>query len=206
MHQNKPEELQVGERADLTIISVHGRGRSPDDMRALAARLGLDNVRYLFPVASDKTWYPALFMDPIADNEPSLSDAIAHYESLVSGLIAEGTPADRIVVGGFSQGACLTVEFMARHPRRYAAALLWTGGLIGPPGTHWPARRELEGLPVYITTSLTDPWVPAPRVRETHGWLQSCGASAMMMIFQEREHGVLDEEIGAARAMIERAR
>jgi len=206
MHQNKPEELQVGDRADLTIISVHGRGRSPDDMRALAGRLGLDNVRYLFPVATNNTWYPALFMDPIAENEPWLSAAIAHYESLVSGLIAEGMPADRIVVGGFSQGACLTAEFLARHPRRYAAAVLWTGGLIGPEGTQWPVRRELQGLPAYISTSLTDPWVPAPRVRETHGWLQSSGSSAMMMIFQQREHGVLDEEVGAARAMIERVR
>ena len=206
MHQNTPEELQVGERADLTIIFAHGRGRSPDDMRALAERLRLNNVRYLFPVATNNTWYPALFMDPIAANEPSLSDAIAHYESLVSGLVEEGVPANKIVVGGFSQGACLTAEFMARHPRPYAAAVLWTGGLIGPPGTTWPVRGELADLPVFISTSETDPWVPPPRVRETHNWLQACGASATMMIFQEREHGVLDEEVGAVRSMIERAR
>jgi phospholipase/carboxylesterase len=206
MHHNKPEELLVGERADLTIISVHGRGRSPDDMRALAKRLRLDNVRYLFPVATNNTWYPALFMDPIADNEPSLSAAIAHYEDLVSSLISQGTPAERIVVGGFSQGACLTAEFLARHPRRYAAAVLWTGGLIGPEGTTWPLQPVLAGLPVYISTSETDPWVPAPRVRETHHWLKASGASATMMIFQEREHGVLDEEVGAVRSMIERTR
>jgi phospholipase/carboxylesterase len=206
MHQNPPEQLLIGDHADLTIIFAHGRGRSPADMRALAERLAIDNVRYLFLLASGNTWYPALFQDPIASNEPSLSAAIAHYEDVVSGLIADGTPAGSIVVGGFSQGACLTAEFMARHPRRFAAAVLWTGGLIGPPGTEWPLRRELSGMPAYVSTSENDPWVPPERVRETHGWLQASGASATMMIFREREHGVLDEEVAAVRSMLERAR
>lgn len=198
--------MQVGSQTDLAIVLTHGRGRSPADMRALADRLALDNVRYLFPVAENSTWYPKLFQDAIADNEPSLSDAIAHYESVVAGLEAEGFPPNRIVVGGFSQGACLTAEFLARHPRPYAAAVLWTGGLIGPEGTQWPVRKQLADMPVFISTSETDPWVPPPRVRETHAWLRQSGASATMLIFQEREHGVLDEEVRAVRAMIERAR
>lgn len=206
MHHNKPEEMQVGSQADFTIVLAHGRGRSPADMRALAERLDLDNVRYLFLVAENSTWYPKLFQDPIADNEPSLSDAIAHYESVIAGLEAQGTPASRIIVGGFSQGACLTAEFLARHPRPYAGAILWTGGLIGPEGTSWPLRPELANLPVFISTSENDPWVPPPRVRETHAWLRDCGASPTMLIFQEREHGVLDEEVRAVRAMIERSR
>jgi predicted esterase len=206
VHQNKPEEMHVGSRADLTIVLAHGRGRSPADMRALADRLALDNVRYLFLVAENSTWYPKLFQDPIADNEPSLSDAIAHYQSIIAGLENEGTPASRIVVGGFSQGACLTAEFLARHPRQYAAAILWTGGLIGPEGTTWLVRPELRDLPVFISTSENDLWVPPPRVRETHAWLRDSGASPSMLIFKEREHGVIDEEVHAVRSMIERLR
>ena len=206
MHHNQPEEMQVGDRADFTIVLAHGRGRSTADMRALAQRLALDNVRYLFLVAENSTWYPKLFQDQIADNEPSLSDAIAHYETIIKGLEGKGTPSSRIIVGGFSQGACLTAEFLARHPRPYAAAILWTGGLIGPEGTSWPIRQELHDLPVFISTSETDPWVPPLRVRETHAWLRACGASPTMLIFPERDHGVIDEEIFAVRAMIERIR
>lgn len=124
MHHNKPEEMQIGAHADFTIVLAHGRGRSPADMRALAERLDLDNVRFLFLVAENSTWYPKLFQDDIADNEPSLSDAIAHYDDVISDLEAAGTPTKRIIVGGFSQGACLTAEFLARHPRSYAAAIL----------------------------------------------------------------------------------
>jgi predicted esterase len=198
--------MQVGPRADLTIVLAHGRGRSPDDMRALARQLDVHNVRYLFLVADNSTWYPKLFQDPLDDNEPSLSAAIAHYDSVIADLEASGTPASQIVVGGFSQGACLTAEFLARHPRRFAAAVLWTGGLIGPEGTQWPVQPTLKDLPVFLSTSETDPWVPPPRVRETHAWLQASGASAAMLIFQEREHGVLEEEVLAVRRMIERAR
>jgi predicted esterase len=206
MHQNTPESLQIGTRADLTIILAHGRGRSPDDMRALADRLDIDNVRYVFPVATNNTWYPALFQDAVADNEPWLSAAIAHYDDLVLREIAAGTPAERIFIGGFSQGACLTAEFLARHPRRYAGAILWTGGLIGPDGMTWPENQEFVDMPAYISTSENDPWVPPQRVRETHSWLRRCGAMATMMIFKERDHGVIDEEIGPVRGMIERQR
>jgi len=206
MHDNKPEILQVGPHADLTIFLVHGRGHSPRDMRPLAERLGVTNVRYIFPAATDNTWYPKPFQHPVEDNEPWLSAAIAHYEDLVTRELAAGTPAERIIIGGFSQGACLTNEFLARHPRRYAGAIIWTGGLIGPPGTIWPHNDKLEDMPAYISTSENDPWVPAPRVRESHAWLRSCGASATMMIFKERDHGVIDEEIGPVRGMIERQR
>lgn len=206
MHHNTPEDWVIGEREDLTVVLAHGRGRSPADMRPLAERLNLGNVRYKFLLATNNTWYPALFQDPIADNEPSLSAAIAYYDAVIAELVASGTPLERIVVGGFSQGACLTAEFIARHPRRYAAAILWTGGLIGPEGTVWQPAPAIKGMPVFLSTSETDPWVPPPRVRETHRWLEDNGASVTMMIFNEREHGVLDEEVGAVRSMLERVR
>jgi len=217
MHTNPPEERFDGESgekkfaarnadADLTIILVHGRGQSPDDMAALADRLALTGVRYLFPRADSNTWYPDKFMAPIASNEPFLSAAIAHYEKLVSGLLAEGVPAERIIVGGFSQGACLSAEYLARHPRRFGGAVLWTGGLIGPRGTIWPLHSVLRGMPAFISTAENDPWVPAERVRETYDWLIQSGAAPAMKIYDERDHGVLDEEIVAVREMIEGVR
>lgn len=206
MHNNPVEELVLGTGSDLTIILVHGRTQAPKDMKVHAERLGVDNVRFLFPGATGNSWYPGLFMAPLAENEPALSAALTHYETIVSGLINEGTPAERIVVGGFSQGACLTSEFLARHPRRYGAAILWTGGLIGPAGSVWPLRPELSQMPAYITTAENDPWVPSDRVTETYDWLRQSGAKPQIEIFEDREHGVLDVEIAAARTIIEAVR
>lgn len=219
MHTNPPEERidrASGEKkfaqrsdageTDLTIILVHGRGQSPEDMAALADRLALSGVRYLFPRADDNTWYPQKFMAPIASNEPHLSAALAHYDSLVERVLAEGIPAERIIVGGFSQGACLSAEYLARHPRRFGAAVLWTGGLIGPRGTVWPLRSVLKGMPAFLSTAENDPWVPSERVRETYDWLIQSGAKPQMRIFEERDHGVLDEEIAVVREMIESVR
>lgn len=206
MHDNAVERVTRGSRSDLTIVIVHGRTQSPEDMMVHAERLDLDNVTYLFPRATDNTWYPAKFQAPIAENEPALSTAIAHYETIVSDLIAQGTPAESIVVGGFSQGACLTSEFIARHPRRYGAAVIWTGGLIGPAGTVWPLRSTLSGMPAFITTADNDPWVPSDRARETYEWMLQSGARPNLKIFKERDHCVLDEEIAAARQMIESVR
>lgn len=206
MHLNPVEERVTGAAPDLTIVLMHGRGQTPADMVTLSERLALDNVRYLFPRADDKAWYPDKFMAPIANNEPYLSGAIARYEAIVSELIASGTPSERIVLGGFSQGACLSAEYLARHPRRYAAAALWTGGLIGPRGTVWPLRSVLRGMPAFITTAENDAWVPAERVRETYDWMAQSGAEPSLKIYQEREHGVLDEEVDAVRAMIARVR
>lgn len=206
MHHNEPQELLTGPRQDLTVILMHGRGRSPADMHLLAVRLGIPNVRFLFPEAEGHTWYPKLFQDPIADNEPSLSAALNHYDGIVETVLAAGTPLERIVVGGFSQGACLTAEFLARSPRRYGGVVLWTGGLIGPDGTDWPVRRVLAGVPVYLTTSEIDPWVPPQRVRETARWLRACGAAVELKIFDDRPHSVDDVEIDTARVLLEQTR
>ncbi|MEP7239385.1 MAG: phospholipase [Devosia sp.] len=201
MHNQPVIEKLVG-RPRLTVVLVHGRTLTPAYMDALAERLALEHVRYLFPAAEGNSWYPKTLFAPLADNEPGLDAAIAHYETLIAGLLATGTPLECIVVGGFSQGACLTAEFLSRHPRRFGAAILWTGGAIGPPGRTWPPRPALAGLPVYLTTSKVDPFVPASRVIETADWLTASGALPEMEIFENREHMVSDREIERARQML----
>lgn len=203
MHRNPVVEYRTGgEPPVLTVILVHGRTLNPAYMQAIAERIGVDGIRYLFPAADGNTWYPKSFLSPLAENEPNLSAAIAHYETIVAGLIAEGIDPLSIVVGGFSQGACLTAEYLARHPRRLGGAILWTGGLIGPDGTHWPVRPILKGMPVYLTTAETDPFVPPSRVRRTVEWLRAGGALVTATIFAEREHIVSDAEIDCARNLL----
>lgn len=206
MHDEAWIEQNGDGSTNLVALLVHGRGREPEEMQALAASLGLSGARCLFPAATGSTWYPQSFLAPIEANEPSLSAAIGHYERLVGALLTEGVAPERILLGGFSQGACLTAEYLARHPRRYAGAVLFTGGLIGPPGTTWPARRALQGMPVYLTTSQVDEWVPPARVEETATWLDASGAKVSLRIFDARPHLVSEAEIVDAGALVEKAK
>lgn len=202
MHKNPVLERQRAAESDLVFVLVHGRTQNPKDMEAIADRLALDHVRFLFPAADGNSWYPDKFMAPVENNQPHLGAALEHYETIVSGLLADGVPQERIILGGFSQGACLTCQFIAEHPRRYGAAAIFTGGLIGPKGTVWPLHQQLEGMPAFLSTSEVDPWVPPERTRETHEWMLQSGARPQLKIFTDREHTVLDEEIAAVRKMV----
>lgn len=188
--------------AAVAAILVHGRDRDPEEMRDLARRLDLPGIRFLFPRAPGRTWYPVRYYDAREANEPALTRAIETYGGLVDTLLAQGRPPERLVLGGFSQGACLTAELLMRRPRRYGAAILWTGGLIGPDGTHWPAPAGLAGLPVYLSSSETDDWVEPGRVRQTEAWLARCGAAVELAMLAERDHRVSDAEIDGARAFL----
>jgi predicted esterase len=188
--------------AAAVAILVHGRGRSPSEMRDLALSIGLPTVRYAIPAAPGGSWYPESFLAPIEKNEPALSRSLNQYRHLVDGLIAKGTASERIVLCGFSQGACLTAEFLIRNPRRYGGAVIFTGGLLGPPGTVWPVRPVLRGMPVYLSGSTVDKWVPVSRVEETGRVLRDSGARVDIRIFDERPHLVCEEEVASARSLL----
>lgn len=190
--------------ADAAAIFVHGRGRSPAEMRDLALAFDFPTVHFVMPAAPGATWYPESFLAPFEKNEPGLSRSLAEYARAVDGLIAEGVPVGNIILCGFSQGACLTAEILIRHPKPYGGALIFTGGLIGPPGTAWQPQPALKGVPVYLTGSDVDEWVPTARVRETERVLRDSGALVDTRIFLDRPHVVSDEEIAAARAILTR--
>jgi predicted esterase len=172
-------------------------------MIALADRLGFDPSHRAAPAAPGGSWYPHRFMEPLQANEPFLSRAVDACDRAVDAVSNNG--ASRVVLIGFSQGACLASEYVLRHPGRCAALVMFTGGCIGPPGTVWrlaPPATTLEGLPVLLTGSDVDEWVPEARVRETADVLTALGADVRCRIYPGRPHVVSEEEITEARGFI----
>jgi predicted esterase len=200
IHEGQPVARRGPEAADARAVCVllHGRGRDTGDVLSLADRIGDPQVAFLAPAARDGTWYPQSFLAPVEENEPHLGSALAVVDALLGTLGA----LERVVLGGFSQGACLAAEYALRHPRRYGGLLLYTGGAIGPPGTTWPARGSFAGTPAYLGTADPDDWVPVERVRETAELLRSQDAEVTLEVFEGMDHLVNDEEIAAGRELI----
>ena len=192
-------------RARLAGLLVHGRGGTPEDMIALAGRLGVDDIRWVAPRAPGGHWYPHRFTVAIEANEPYLSRAVAACDAALDDATEGGRiPPERTVVLGFSQGACLVSEHALRHPGRCAVLVLLTGGLIGSHAREWrPANgATFETLRALVTGSDVDPWVPETRVRETAALFSRFGAAVELQIYRGRDHVVSNDEITKARALI----
>ena len=144
------------------------------------------------------------FLEPLENNQPALGQSLATIDALIDELHGLGFPDERIVLAGFSQGGCLAAQTLLRRPSTYAAGVLFTGGLIGPPGTIWRAPGRLRDVPVLLTGSEIDEWVPAWRTRETEAVLSGLGARVETVIYPDREHVVSDDEILRARALLGR--
>ncbi len=187
------------------MILLHGRGASADDILSLAHELYLPDLAYLAPEAAGNSWYPNSFLAPIAQNEPWLSSALRKVESIVKIANDAGISTDRIVIGGFSQGACLTSEFAARHPRRYAGLLAFTGGLIGPPGADLTHTGDLAGTPAFFGSGDPDPHVPWQRVEQSARILAEMGAAVTSRRYPNRPHTISREEIDFAKTLIQAA-
>src|SRR4051812_33595653 len=157
------------DKAPAAVIMIHGRGADAADMLGLARAFGRPDLAYLAPDAAGHTWYPNSFMAPRAQNEPWLSSALRLIETIVDSVLAGGRiPADKIILTGFSQGACLSSEFVLRHPRRYGGLLAFSGGLIGPPDTTWDdVSASYDGMPAFFGCSDVDPHIPKERVIQT---------------------------------------
>lgn len=195
--------------ARVVVVLVHGRGQSPAVMHDLVVRrLDLPRVAYVAPAAAHGSWYPAGFMAPWEANEPDLTHARARLGALGDELAAEGIAHEAQVVMGFSQGACLACDHVLARPRPPAALVAFTGGLIGPAGTTWApppgaGGPRLRGVPVLVGGSRRDPWVPAARMDETAAVFARLGARVETRFHDAAVHVVSDEEIAAARALLE---
>lgn len=193
------------ERAAGTIVLLHGRGASASDILSLCPELGMNDLAAIAPQAAGHAWYPNSFLAPIQSNQPYLDSALRRIDSIVADLLQRGVPAERVFLLGFSQGACLTSEFVARHPRRYGGAVVFTGGLIGPPGTPRDYPGSLGDMPAFIGTSDPDPHVPFARVEETRDVLERMGAKVELRRYPGMPHTINEDEIEAARELIRRA-
>jgi predicted esterase len=182
------------------MILVHGRGASAEDILTLADEFQFDDVAYLAPQAAGHTWYPYSFLAPTEQNEPGISSGLAVLSRLIEELRTEGVDAGRIALLGFSQGACLTLEYTARHARRYAGVFGLSGGLIGPPGTPRDYAGSLEGTPVLFGCSDVDPHIPIARVRESGDVFRQLGASVDERIYRGMGHTINADEIAAITA------
>jgi len=206
MHDDGPV-LIYGEplsTARAAMIMLHGRGATAGSILALAGEVDVPALAYLAPQAASNTWYPHRFLMPIASNEPWLSSALAVVDDLVAQLGRAGLGPDRIALLGFSQGACLALEYAVRHPRRYGAIVGLSGGLIGPPDTMWPSPPELAGTPVFLGCGDPDAHIPAERVRESAEVFRRAGADVTAILYPGLGHTVGDDEIERTRGMMTR--
>jgi predicted esterase len=174
-------------------------------MVGLAQAFRRPGFAWLAPGASGNTWYPFSFLSPREKNEPGISSGLAKIEGLVQDALARGFQPEQIVIGGFSQGACLASEFCIRHPRRYGGLLAFSGGLIGPPGMNWDdVTTRLDGMPAFLGCSDVDPHIPKERVIETESVLSKLGASVTRRLYPGMGHTINGDEVVQAQSILDR--
>ena len=202
-HQGQPV-LEAGERlstARAAMILVHGRGASAADIMALGAELMQPGFAYLAPQAAGNTWYPYPFTAPMDSNEPYLSSALEVLATVLTS-VEETIPAERVVLLGFSQGACLTLEFAARHARRYGAVVGLSGGLIGPDETPREYPGDFAATPTFLGCSDVDPHIPKERVIASGEVLERMGAVVAVRLYPGMAHTVNADEIRTVNQMV----
>lgn len=184
------------------LIMLHGRGGSAEDILTLAHHLDVKDFTLAAPQATNHTWYPFSFMFPPAQNEPWLSSALDVLKSLLNDLLGMGVPSDHIYFLGFSQGACLTLEFVTRNAARYGGVVAFTGGLIGDKIYSENYKGDFAGTPVFIGTSDPDPHVPVARVYATSNILRSMNADVHEKVYTNMGHTISHDEIDNANKLV----
>jgi phospholipase/carboxylesterase len=183
------------DEAEAAMILVHGRGATAESILTLTSELDRDDFAYIAPQAAYNTWYPNGFMTPIPGNQPGIDSGLARLAELIEKIVTAGIPYERIMLLGFSQGACLATEFVVRNARRYGGVVGLSGGLIGPPGTTWEYEGSLAGTAVFLGCSDVDFHIPKERVQETAQVMQRMGADVTMRLYPGMGHTVNEDEI-----------
>lgn len=200
-HQGQPVRHAGAplERARAAMVMVHGRGATAESILTIVPELNSPDFAYLAPQASGNTWYPYSFLSPIDSNEPGLSSGLAAITGVLAMVAKVGIPMERTILLGFSQGACLTLEFAARHAQRYAGVIGLSGGLIGPDDTPRDYSGTLDGTPVFLGCSDMDPHIPVGRVHESAEVLARLGGNVTKRLYPNMGHIINQDEIDFVR-------
>jgi predicted esterase len=203
-HQGQPLIIagEPLESARAAMIMIHGRGATAEDILTLTAELPQLGFVFLAPQAANNAWYPNSFLEPIASNEPGISSGHAVITSLLDQLAAAGISAERTILLGFSQGACLLLEYVARNARRYGGVVGLSGGLIGPDDTPRDYPGSLAGTPIFLGCSDIDPHIPKERVLLTAEVLQRLDANVTTRLYPRMGHTVNRDELRTVQAMM----
>jgi predicted esterase len=204
-HQHQPV-AEVGvplDRAKAAMIMVHGRGASAENILGLVESIDVGDFTYLAPQANGGTWYPNSFLAPIPSNEPGISSGLQAIDDVVARIRAAGIADDHIMLLGFSQGACLSLEYSARHPRRFGGICGLSGGLIGPDDTPRDYAGSFNRTPVFLGCSDVDFHIPATRVRLTADVLGRMDADVTMELYPGMGHLVNEDEAAHVRKIME---
>ena len=191
------------DQAVAAMVMVHGRGATADSILTLVPALGVSGFAFLAPQAAGNTWYPNSFLAPIPSNEPGITSGINAIADIIAAISDAGIPLSRTMLLGFSQGACLSLEYAARHASRYGGIAGLSGGLIGPDGTLRNYPGSFDGTPAFLGCSDIDGHVPALRVTESASVLRHMGANVTMKLYPGMGHLVNEDEIAAVNAMME---
>lgn len=184
------------------MIMVHGRNAAPENILEFAEALNHPEFTYLAPAAAGGTWYPLSFMAEIESNEPGISSGISVIHGLIEDSLKQGIPTQRIMLLGFSQGACLASTAALRRPARYGGVIGYSGALIGPPGTRWETSGKFDGTPVFLGCSDVDSHIPRARVAESAAAFEQMGASVTERIYPGMGHTVNEDEIAFTRELM----
>lgn len=204
-HKDQPI-LRAGaalDQAPAAMILMHGRGAGAEDILGLAEHLDRPDLAYLAPEAADRTWYPYRFTAPLDANQPGLDSALELLTDLIAEVAAAGIPAERLILLGFSQGACLVSEFAAHTGGRFGAIAALSGGVIGPTLEAGRYRGNLAGTPALFGCSDIDPHIPLTRVQETTALYQRLGAAVTERIYPGMGHSVNEDELNWVQAAID---
>ena len=186
------------EQAKKALIMLHGRGASANSIMSLSSRLTLPETAIIAPQATQHSWYPYSFMAPVENNEPALSSALVVIDEIVNDILKQGIAKKDIYFLGFSQGACLTLEYVARHGDVYGGVIAFTGGLIGEELNTKNYSGDFSGTPISITTGDPDPHVPLSRVEESVAQLKKMNANVVLKVYKGRPHTITEEELELA--------
>ncbi len=188
--------------ARKALIMVHGRGAGANDILALASHLNVEEFALLAPQATNSTWYPGSFLLPPEQNEPWLSSALSLLDETVQDITKQGIEHENIYFVGFSQGACLILEYVTRNARKYGGVAAFTGGLQGETIDEKNYTGNFKGTRVFIGTGDPDPHVPVDRVNRTAAIMNNLNASVRVEVYKNKPHNVSQDEIDQANSLI----